>query len=157
LAATVRTGARVMTLHILVVDDEPTNQHVLQQALIAFGHEAAVAASGPEALELLGVTKFDAVLMDLHMPRMSGLEAVKALREGDTLNRDTPAICVTADVLTRRPHDYLDLGFQGFLAKPVSLAKLAAMIDKVTSMSLEALRAERTAAKVAALQRRVAR
>ena len=144
-----------MTLKILVVDDEPTNQHVLQQALIAFGHDATVADSGAEALQLLLAAKYDAVLMDLHMPKMSGLQAVEALRAGDSLNRDTPVICVTADVLTRRPGDYLDLGFQGFLAKPVSLAKLAAMIDKVTSMSLEELRAERTAAKLAALQRRI--
>jgi CheY-like chemotaxis protein len=144
-----------VTLRILIVDDEPTNQRVLHQAVSAFGHDATVAESGEAALELCAGQPFDAILMDLHMPRMSGLEAVQALRDGDGANRETPAICVTADVLSRRPQEYLDLGFQGFLAKPVSLAKLAAMIDKVTSMSLEALRAERTAAKVAALQRRM--
>lgn len=150
-----QAAAQVKNLHILTVDDEPTNRHVLEQALVAFGHGATTADSGETALELLRVTPFDAILMDLHMPRMSGLQALQALRRREGPNRLTPAICVTADVLTRRPDAYLDLGFQGFLAKPVQLAKLAAMIDRVTSASIEEQRQARIAAKVAALQRRM--
>lgn len=144
-----------MDLHILIVDDEPANRQVLEQALTAFGHGATVAEDGPAALELLARSCFDAVLLDLHMPLMSGLEVLRRFRAARGPNRETPAVCVTADVLTRRPDAYLDLGFQAFLAKPVQIAKLAAVIDKITASSIAEQRRLRTAAKLAALHRRM--
>lgn len=144
-----------MDLRILIVDDEPTNRQVLDQALTAFGHVTTAAGDGPEALELLAGGQFDVVLLDLHMPQMSGLDVLSRLRAEPGPNREAPAVCVTADVLTRRPDDYLDLGFQAFLAKPVQIARLAAVIDRVTASPIEAQRQQRTAAKVAALRRRM--
>jgi CheY-like chemotaxis protein len=144
-----------MDLRILIVDDEPNNRQVLEQALSAFGHVTSAAPDGEAALELLAGSPFDAVLLDLHMPLMSGLDALRRLRAAPGPNRETPAVCVTADVLTRRPDAYFDLGFQAFLAKPVQLARLAAIIDRVTSSSIEDQRQQRTAAKLAALRRRV--
>ncbi|HEX2558836.1 response regulator [Phenylobacterium sp.] len=144
-----------MDLRILIVDDEPSNRQVLEQALSAFGHAASTAPNGEAALELLAGSPFDAVLLDLHMPLMSGLDALRRLRGAPGPNRETPAVCVTADVLTRRPDAYFDLGFQAFLAKPVQLARLAAVIDRVTSCSIETQRQQRTAVKVAALRRRM--
>lgn len=144
-----------MDLRILIVDDEPSNRQVLEQALTAFGHSASAAADGPAALELLAGSRFDAVLLDLHMPLMSVLEVLRRFRAVAGPNRQAPAVCVTADVLTRRPDAYLDLGFQAFLAKPVQLAKLAAVIDRVTASSIEVQRRQRTAARLAALQRRM--
>ena len=105
-----------MDLRILIVDDEPNNRRVLEQALTAFGHVTATAADGPAALKLLAAARFDAVLLDLHMPQLSGLDVLRRLRTGPGPNREVPAVCVTADVLTRRPDAYLDLGFQAFLA-----------------------------------------
>lgn len=144
-----------MDLRILIVDDEPSNRQVLEQALTAFGHSASLATDGPAALELLAASRFDAVLLDLHMPLMSGLEVLRRFRATTGPNRQAPAVCVTADVLTRRPDAYLDLGFQAFLAKPVQLAKLAAVIDRITASPIEAQRRQRTAARLAALQRRM--
>lgn len=144
-----------MDLRILIVDDEPRNRQVLEQALSAFGHVTSSAPNGAAALEQLSRTRFDALLLDLHMPQMSGLEALRRLRAGEGPNREIPAVCVTADVLTRRPDAYLDLGFQAFLAKPVQIARLAAVIDKVTASSIAEQRNQRTAAKLAALHRRV--
>lgn len=144
-----------MDLRILIVDDEPSNRQVLEQALIAFGHATAMAADGGAALDLLAASRFDAMLLDLHMPRMNGIEVLQRLRAGNGPNCDLPAVCVTADVLTRRPDAYLDLGFQAFLAKPVQIAKLAAVIDRVTASSIQAQHEQRTAAKLAALRRRM--
>jgi CheY-like chemotaxis protein len=144
-----------MDLRILIVDDEPTNRQVLEQALTAFGHATAMAGDGPQALEMLAGSSFDAVLLDLHMPQLSGLDVLDRMRAEPGPNQETPAVCVTADVLSRRPDDYLDLGFQAFLAKPVQIAKLAAAIDRVTATSIEEQRRMRTAVKLAGLQRRV--
>jgi two-component system, sensor histidine kinase len=144
-----------MDLRILIVDDEPNNRQVLEQALGALGHVTSSAPNGSAALEQLARTRFDALLLDLHMPQMSGLEALRRLRRGTGPNCETPAVCVTADVLTRRPDAYFDLGFQAFLAKPVQIAKLAAVIDKVTASSIGAQRQQRTVAKLAALRRRM--
>lgn len=144
-----------MDLRILIVDDEPTNRQVLEEALTAFGHATTSASDGAQALELLASGRFDAVLLDLHMPQMSGLDVLDRMRAGPGPNRQVPAVCVTADVLSRRPDDYLDLGFQAFLSKPVQIAKLAAVIDRVTASPLEAQREQRTAAKLAALRRRM--
>lgn len=144
-----------MDLRILIVDDEPNNRRVLDHALTAFGHASTMASDGPEALQMLAGSSFDVVLLDLHMPQMSGLDVLRALRSARGPNREVPAVCVTADVLTRRPDAYLDLGFQAFLAKPVQIAKLAGVIDRVTASSIEAQRQQRIEAKLAAVRRRL--
>ncbi|MDX9998563.1 MAG: response regulator [Phenylobacterium sp.] len=144
-----------MDLRILIVDDEATNRQVLDQAVRAFGHTTTLARDGPEALALLAAGRFDAVLLDLHMPQLSGLDVLERMRAEPGPNQDTAAVCVTADVLSRRPDEYLDLGFQAFLAKPVQIAKLAAVIDRVTAASIEDQRQQRTVAKLAALRRRM--
>lgn len=142
-----------MTLHILAADDDATNRRVMTQALTAFGHAVETADDGHAALEMLAARPFDLVLLDLHMPELSGLDVLERLRTMEGPNRFTPALCITADVLTRRPSEYLELGFEEFLAKPVQLAKLAAAIDRVAAAGQEQRRA-RLRAKLAALRRR---
>jgi CheY-like chemotaxis protein len=143
-----------MPAHILIADDDPTNRMVLHQALSALGHRTSLAADGPTALEILAFEAVDLALLDLHMPRQSGLDVLRELRQFEGPNRFIPAICVTADVLSRRPDEYLDLGFQDFLAKPVQLGKLAVAVDKALLHSVEKLRREGVASKLAALRKR---
>ncbi|HEY9217933.1 MAG TPA: response regulator [Phenylobacterium sp.] len=140
-----------MTTHILVADDDRTNRIVFEQTLGALGHRVTVAEDGASAMQLLSFQTFDLALLDLHMPRMSGLDVLGELRAFEGPNRWIPAICVTADVMTRLPYEYLDLGFQGFLAKPVQLAKLAVTIDKALAQSIAKLRREKLGAKLAGL------
>ncbi len=139
----------------LVVDDDPTNRLILAQALAALGHSVSEAPDGHSALRLLAFEPVDLVLLDLHMPRQSGLDVLRELRAFEGPNRFVPAICVTADVLSRRPFEYLDLGFHDFLAKPVQIAKLAVAVDGALSTSIEQLRRDRLNAKVAALRARM--
>ena len=111
-------------LNVLHVDDDAMNLRVVEDILAAFGHNAVTASSGEEALALLADRTFDVVLMDIHMPGMGGIEAVDRLRASEGPSRDTPVIALTADIVSRRPEDYLGLGFTAFIAKPILVSGL---------------------------------
>jgi signal transduction histidine kinase len=121
----------VQALSILAVDDNMVNLMVLDQVLTALGHQVTRAASGPEALERLGEQVFDLVLMDIQMPGMSGIEAVAQLRGRPGPNHATPAVAVSADVLSRDRSGYLALGFSGQVSKPIQIPALMAEIAAV--------------------------
>jgi CheY-like chemotaxis protein len=110
---------RTRPLVVLHVDDDPTNRLVVREILTAFGHEAVSAASGREGLEQLSHQAFDVVLMDIHMPDMGGLEAVDLLRRSSGPNRDVSVIALTADTVSRNRDDYLRLGFDDLVFKPI--------------------------------------
>ena len=82
-------------LRVLHVDDDPMNLRVVDEILGAFGHRAVAAASGEEALEQLGRETFDVVLLDIHMPGISGLEVVERLRASVGPERLTPVIALS--------------------------------------------------------------
>ena len=117
-------------LDVLHVDDDLMNLRVVDEILKAFGHRAVAATGAAEALEQLGRQAFDVVLMDIHMPGMTGIEAVQALRASDGPQRDTPVIALTADVFTLRPDEYRKLGFDDFVSKPILVSGLLAAIAK---------------------------
>jgi CheY-like chemotaxis protein len=112
---------------VLIVDDEPVNRLVLGRMAEHFGAHAAEACSGVEALEMLSAQAFDLVLMDIHMPTMSGIQTVEQLRASTGPNRETPVVAVTGDT-TRNLRDYLALGFDGYANKPISLSLVQGML-----------------------------
>ena len=118
------------SLVVLHVDDDPMNLRVVEEILGAFGHRSVKTASGAEALELLRANAFDVVLMDIHMPGMTGLEAVERLRALPGPERNTPVIALTADVVSRRPDEYRALGFNDFIAKPILVSGLLEAIKR---------------------------
>jgi CheY-like chemotaxis protein len=117
-------------LTVLHVDDDPMNLRVVQEILNAFGHTAVLASSGRDALELISATRYDVILLDIHMPEMSGLDVLAHVRSLPGAERDTPVIALTADVLTRRPQEYVALGFNDFVAKPILVAGLIAALKR---------------------------
>jgi len=116
------------TLNVLHVDDDPMNLRVVEEILSAFGHNAVKASSGEEALFHLARQDFDVVLMDIHMPGMGGIETVERLRRSEAPSRYTPVIALTADIVSRRPQEYLGLGFSDFVAKPILVSGLISAI-----------------------------
>lgn len=118
------------SLVVLHVDDDPMNLRVVEEILGAFGHHSVKTTSGAEALERLQTDAFDVVLMDIHMPGMTGIEAVGLLRALPGPGRDTPVIALTADVISRRPDEYRALGFNDFIAKPILVSGLLEAIKR---------------------------
>jgi CheY-like chemotaxis protein len=118
-------------LQVLHVDDDPMNLRVVHDILQAFGHVAHGAGSGEEALEQLGARAFDLVLMDIHMPGLGGVEVVQRLRASVGPERKVPVIALTADAQTRTREDYLKLGFQDLVTKPILVSRFYETLVRV--------------------------
>ena len=111
-------------LQILHCDDDLLNLRVVEDIMCAFGNVAFGVSSGEAALEQLGARTFDLVLMDIHMPGMGGIEVVQRLRASVGPERVTPVIALTADCHSRSRQDYLKLGFQDYVTKPILVSQL---------------------------------
>lgn len=126
------------TLKVLHVDDDPMNLRVVEEILTAFGHTSVKTSCGEEALAALARETFDVVLMDIHMPGMGGIEAVERLRTSSGPSRNTPVIALTADIVSRRPKEYLGLGFTDFVAKPILVSGLISAIRRAAKCEIPA-------------------
>ncbi len=110
---------------ILVVDDEPAVQSALSRALTLEHYEVARANDGLEALERLGATPYEAIILDIAMPRMDGLEVCRRLREGGD---STPVLMLTARSEVDDRVAGLDAGADDYLVKPFALRELLARV-----------------------------
>lgn len=136
---TERPDADSRPLTVLHVDDDPMNLRVVQEILGAFGHQGVMASSGEEALQRLATEPFDIMLIDIHMPGMTGIDVVRFLRGSSGRQCDIPVIALTADVYSRRPAEYLALGFNDFVSKPILVADLMAAIKRCVAAQPVAL------------------
>ena len=111
---------------ILVVDDNLVNLKVAQALLRRLGHEPTTARDGLAAISLLSSRKFDAVLMDLEMPGMDGLEATRRIRDGQAgkAAKDVNIVAMTAHALVGYRERCLIAGMNDFITKPVGLSDL---------------------------------
>jgi two-component system response regulator MprA len=119
---------------ILVVDDEPAVQNALSRALTLEHYEVARASDGVEALERLGATPYEAIILDIAMPRMDGLEVCKRLREGGD---STPVLMLTARGEVDDRVAGLDAGADDYLLKPFALRELLARVRALLRRSGE--------------------
>jgi signal transduction histidine kinase/CheY-like chemotaxis protein len=109
--------------HLLLAEDNIVNQRVATSILEKRGHTVVVAGTGREVLKILeecGFKGFDAVLMDVQMPEMDGIEATAAIRARDKLRGGhTPIIAMTADAMSGDCARCLEAGMDGYIPKPV--------------------------------------
>ncbi len=120
-------------LRVLVVDDNVVNQEFAAEAVRRLGHFVTTAESGAEALEILARRTFDAVLLDVQMPGIDGLEVVRRYRTTERGIR-TPIVALTAHS-TREDRDRcIDAGFDAVLTKPATQSSLGAIIREVTGV-----------------------
>jgi two-component system, OmpR family, response regulator MprA len=110
---------------VLVVDDEPAVRRALERALRLDSYEVLLAVDGEEALDTLAVEPVDAVVLDVMMPRLDGLEVCRRMRKaGDR----TPILMLTArDAIDDRVQG-LDVGADDYLVKPFALRELQARL-----------------------------
>lgn len=113
---------------LLIVDDDIRNIYALRQVLLVRGFDISQASNGKEALSLLnGNPNIDIVLMDIMMPEMNGIEAIKALRQ-DRRFQNLPVIALTAKAAKKDREECLAVGASDYLAKPVNMNQLLSLL-----------------------------
>jgi CheY-like chemotaxis protein len=110
-------------LRILVAEDNEVNRQVVDGMLRALGYEAHMVEDGLAALEALEAEPYDVVLLDIHMPRMDGIQTARTVVSRFGARRPR-LIALTADVFEEQRHALLEAGLDDFLPKPLPLAAL---------------------------------
>ena len=104
---------------MLVAEDNRTNQKVIGKILEHAGHRATIVATGQDAVEALEEPGYDLVLMDLNMPELGGIEAVKLLRFTHDVDELPPIVALSADATHQTRESCRTVGFSAYLTKPV--------------------------------------
>ncbi len=112
-------------MRILVVDDDPAVSGALQRALRLDGYEVTLAGDGPQALEELAIRPPDAVILDIGLPTIDGLDVCRRMRAAAD---DTPVLMLTARDAVEDRVEGLDAGADDYLVKPFALAELLARL-----------------------------
>jgi PAS domain S-box-containing protein len=115
-------------VRILVAEDHAVNRRILGLLLDQLGAEYVMVEDGEAAVAAASAEDFDLILMDVRMPRMDGLEATRMIRAGAGRAPDIPILAVTADAMPGDDPEISGAGVTAVLAKPVTLASLAAAI-----------------------------
>ena len=121
-----------LNMHILLAEDDPSNAFAVRALLEKRGHAVTVAGNGMEALELLENTSFDLVLMDVQMPVMDGIDAVRAIRTSSSLGpkKDIPVVALTAYAMDSDRETFLTSGMNDCLTKPVNSEDLYETLER---------------------------
>lgn len=112
-------SAALAGLKILLAEDNPTNQMVATQMLESLGGEVTLAVDGVDALEILEDRTFDVALIDIEMPRLSGLDLIRHLRADERPVASMPLIALTAYVMREQRSAIDQAGADGIIAKPI--------------------------------------
>lgn len=115
---------------LLLVEDVAANRLVAGEMLRSRGFEVSTACNGLEALKIASQEFFDAILMDIRMPKMNGYDAVEALRKGQGINAKTPVIALTANAERTEIKKCLKLGMNDFVSKPFVVEHLLEAIKR---------------------------
>jgi signal transduction histidine kinase/CheY-like chemotaxis protein len=126
------------SLSILVVDDLEANRIVAAGLLTSLGHRPHAVATGAEALEALRRERCDAVLLDLHMPDLDGMEVFRRIRSLEGGAAELPVFLMTADTERILLQSCLAAGINGVIAKPIHKSRLAALLGGVAGPEREA-------------------
>lgn len=121
-------------LQILVAEDNMINQKLIIRILNKLGYQPILAVNGLEVLSLIGIHTFDAILMDIQMPEMDGLEATLAIRNFQI--KQPVIIAMTANAMQEDKDECLRIGMNDYLSKPIHLESLLTSLAKASAMRL---------------------
>lgn len=138
-------GPSIDGTRVLVVDDVEVNRRILQHMLNWDGFDVRVAPDGPSALELMQHWQPEVMVLDVHMPKMSGIDVVLAMRARGMLIKTSVLLLTAATVDDQLRSEGLEAGACDFLEKPISRRELIARVRRRVEMrrDLEQLSAER--------------
>ncbi len=125
-------------MRILVVDDHPINQKIVQAMLLKVGIHGDSAKDGLEAVRAVESNDYDLVLMDCHMPHMDGYEATRTIRKlASQQKANIPIIALTANAFKEERDKCLAVGMNDYLSKPLKNSDLYAMLLKLTTREVK--------------------
>ncbi len=123
-------------LRVLIAEDNSINQMIIERIFATLGHTAFITENGIEALQSVKEFDFDLIALDIRMPLMDGMDALREIKNLSSGKNAIPCIALTADVTTEHVKKYLELGFDAVVAKPIDQPKLAEAIDQVMGMNI---------------------
>jgi len=121
-------------LNILLAEDNPINQMLAERILQKHGHKVTIANNGQEAFDLFRGNSFDLILMDVQMPGVDGMQAVRMIRDAEKgMKAHIPIIAMTAHAMKEDEDKCLEAGMDGYVSKPFSSSELLARISQLVS------------------------
>ena len=115
---------------ILIVEDKPTSRELLRTVLEHQGYEVVEAEDGHQALDRVREHTPDLILMDLQIPGRNGYDVLLEIRKDSRSNR-IPVLAVTANAMPEDREKVMAAGFNGYIAKPVALARLREEVSRI--------------------------
>ena len=122
---------------MLVADDHPSNRELARLFLSGVGAEITEVGDGEAACTSAADWPFDVILMDLRMPRLDGVEALRRIRGRRGPNDATPILAFTADASPDENLRLIAMGFDGVVAKPVDAADLISAVARATDFAAD--------------------
>ena len=121
-----------MPKKIMIVEDDPRNMKVVVMALRPHGYALLQATDGKEALEMAIRDTPDLILMDIQLPKMSGVEVTRKLRENSAFSH-IPIIALTAYAMKGDEEKFIEAGCDAYLSKPINTRELPRVIAEILS------------------------
>ncbi len=120
-------------MNFLLVEDDPTDMKLMSAVLTSGGHSVTQRATAELALDSLDEWAFDAVVVDLKLPNIGGLEMARRIK-GNTATQHMPLIALTAAVELFKRNDAIAAGFDAYLVKPIDTRKIVEKIEAVVAL-----------------------
>ncbi len=122
-------------LNILVAEDDDQNQAMMRLLLSRYGHKVKSAWNGMQAVDAVKSGTYDLVFMDLHMPEMDGLEAIRKIREWENNEKHTPIVILTGSNPTDISDEYKKAGADTFITKPFDVKRINLLVNIIADQS----------------------
>jgi two-component system sensor histidine kinase RpfC len=140
-----RTSLEKRQLNILVAEDNSTNRMIISKILERAGHSIDLVENGEQALDILEKKRFDLTIMDMHMPVLHGLEALKIYRMANREVPHMPIVILTANATIEAKRECEEAGVDAFLTKPIDAYTLLDTISRLTATRNKAANAAKSA------------
>ena len=116
----------IYDLKVLVAEDDEFNQELIKAILSKWDINFDIVSNGEEAVNYVKNNNYDLILLDINMPKMSGIDALKEIKK----STNTPVIAMTANAFRDDVKNYFDIGFDDYIAKPIKLEELQKIFSK---------------------------
>jgi CheY-like chemotaxis protein len=119
-----------MSKKVLIVEDDPKNMRLAMMTLKSGGYELICAVDGEEAVTMAFSEKPDIILMDMQLPKISGIDAIKQIREHPDCTK-IPILALTAYAMKGDEDKYIDAGCTAYMSKPINTRELPVKVAEL--------------------------